>query len=278
MTDRVPLVGRLTVPGVGRTDLEQAVTAITAEYSLGQVAELAVTVADREAVLPSSGLLGALAGFAGARWQVGAVDGVEAEWGRSLVLRCREPIAKQLRKTYRTGAARNVDPATWITARAREAGGTAVVQAGAKRSTIEQDKDATVLDALEALAGDLGWSWAAHDGVLYAGSRWSFWKAQTGSLPRWSVTWMRSEPSDAVGLSWFLSDDNTDSAGELELQVPYEVGASWRPLHRVQVSGSGAAGTWLVESVSVTHDGVSPVDVRCTIPRPPRGKAGSTGA
>lgn len=278
MTETAPLVGKLTVPGVGRASVSELVSEISAEYSLGQVAELTVTVVDPFAALPIAPLVGAAVSFDGASWKVGAVDGEELEWGFQLVMRCREPLAKAMRRTYRTGASKDVSPGEWIASRVRDAGGVAVVQRSSKKATIAQSKDQTVLDVVESLASESDWVWTSYDGRFLAGTRWAFYGGEVGSLPMWPVTWMRGKGSDAVSLQWFVSDDNTDSSAEIDVTLPYEQGVGIRPLHRLKLTGSHAAGVYVVESVAITHDGSSPVQVRASRPTRPRGKAGSVGA
>ena len=278
MTERLPRVSALAVPGLGQAQLEQIVTEITVDYQTDAVAELAITLADvdHEVTEASGKLIGASVTLDGVRWQIGAVDADLAEWGTQLVLRCRDPLAKQLRKTYKTSAEKKVSPGAWVTSRVKAAGGRAIVQPSSKRGTIAQSKNDSVMDVIGALAGDLEWSWTAYEGVLLFGSRHAAWKAPMAGRSTWPVTWAQDKPSDALTASWTDSDDSTDNKAQLDVELAYVSGKQIRPWDRLQSTIPGASGLWLVESVGITHDGVSPVTITAVQPNRPSPKAGSS--
>lgn len=278
MTTRSPNVGKLVLPGVGSTRLSEIVTDISVEYSIGEVAELTITLADVGSSLPAKEFLGARVRFDSEQWRVGAVDCDNTEAGSILTVRARDPLAQGLRKSYKTSVQKNLAPQAFIGSRVAPFGGKAVVQSGAKRSTIDQDKDSTVLDAIDSVCSDLGWVWCSYGGTMFAGARYAFWRNKIPGVRQWRVTWKTNPRTDALAMTCFYSDDNTDSAGELELELPYEYGSQLRPLDTVRVNADNAEGVWLVESVSITHDDVSNVSVRCTIPLRTRAKAGSKGS
>lgn len=278
MTTRLPQVAKLSLPGQRQALLAELVTDISVEYGTDQVAELSITLADPDDTVTraATALIGSTLTFAGQRWQVGAVEGALAEWGTALTIRARDPLAKQLRRTYKTSAEKKVSPGDWVTGRVRAAGGTATVQASSKRATIAQSKNQSVLEVIGDLASELEWSWTSYDGRLLFGSRYAAWQGRLGGLPTWRVTWQANPNTDALSATWTDSDDNTENRAELEIELPYEYGAQLRPWHRIQSTLPGATGTWLVQSVSITHDGATPVRVTATQPKKPSPKAGSS--
>jgi|694.fasta_scaffold03440_19 hypothetical protein len=265
-----------------RADVTDFITEISLDYGVGQVNELTIAVADPTGLLDNTPLAepGAevtVTGTAGA-WEVGAID---AEYGAGIVwsYRCRSKIARQLRKRYKVGSEREVSPTEWVTRRVKDVGGRVVAQKSAKRVAIGQagnDEAQSSLDIIEELAGELEWEWLERDGVLYFGD--PYW-AYTGGAKTatWPVTWKRDPASDALSLSVSLSDDDRESAGTLDVTLPYLAGQRIRPWDRLRVSDVGRyAGEWLVESVTYPLDNVGPVNVQSRRPRKPRKKGGST--
>lgn len=278
MTTRLPKVDKLTLPGQRQALLAELVTAIEVEYDTDQVSELTVTIADPDDKITRAAttLIGSTLTFEGQRWQIGTVEATLLEWGTSLTIRARDPLAKKLRVAYKTSAEKKVSPGDWVKGRVKAAGGTALVQPSSKRATIAQSKNQSVLDVITDLAGELEWAWTSYDGRLIFGSRYAAWQGKVGALPTWKVTWQSSPNTDALTATWSDSDDNTDNRAELELELPYAYGSQLRPWHRLAVTMPGATGTWLVETVSITHDGVTPVQVTATQPKKPSPKAGSS--
>lgn len=278
MTTKLPQVDKLVIPGQKRADLEDVVTAISVDYSVNQVAELTVQIIDPGDKLTklASNSIGAVLTFDSDRWQIGSVEAALLEFGSLLTLRARDPLAKQLRKTYKTSAEKKVSPGDWVKRRVKAAGGTATVQASSKRGTIAQSKNESVLDLMSALASDLEWSWVSHSDRLWFGSAYYAWQGRFAALSTWSVTWQASPATDAMTASWSESDDDPDNNGQLDLELAYEFGKLIRPWHRISSKIPGAAGTWLVDQVQITHDGVTPVRVTAVKPKKPSPKAGSS--
>jgi hypothetical protein len=278
MTAKLPEVGKLVLPGQRQATLTEIVTQISVEYATDQVAELTLTLADIDdkVTKTATSLIGSTVTFDGTRWQIGTVEASLAAWGSELVIRARDPLAKKLRVTYKTSAEKKVSPGDWVTGRVKAAGGTALVEPSSKRATIAQSKNQSVLDVVGDLAGELEWSWTSYDGRMIFGSRYSAWQGRVGSLPTWRVTWKADPDTDALVGAWSLSDDNTENRAELDLELPYGYGKKIRPWHRLSSSLPGASGLWLVETVSITHDGVTPVQITATQPKKPSPKAGSS--
>lgn len=280
MTTKSPAVGRLLLAGSKlRADLAQAVTSISLSYDVGSLAELTVTSQDPAGALARSdlGRTGTTVTFDGEPWQVGAVDGDFAA-GIAWTFSCRSRLAKQLRRTYRVSAKKNVSPSDWIRQAAAAAGGTAVVRPSTKKTQITQaggDQPQTELDVINSLAGDQDWQWVEYGNSLYVGHPHDALDGLFG-LPTWPVTWKKQPATDALTLKLSLDDDDKESAGTGELTVPHDAGLRLRPWHRLQLAGAGGFdGLWLVSGVEITRDGVTPVQVSITRPRPPVKKAGS---
>ena len=278
MSTRLPKINKLTIPGQGQALLAEVVTSIAVQYSTDQVAELSVTIADPgdKVTKGAKDLIGASLTFDGERWQIGSADAELTEWGTVLTLRARDPLAKKLRVTYKTSAEKKVSPGDWVKGRAKVAGGTAVVQPSSKRATIAQSKNQSVLDVIGDLAGELEWSWTSYAGRIYFASRYAAWQGSLAGLPTWRATWKTNPASDALAAAWTQSDDNVENRAELDLELPYEYGARIRPWHRLQSTIPGATGTWLVNSVDITHDGFTPVQINAVQPKKPSPKAGSS--
>lgn len=278
MTTRTPEVGKLVLPGQRAADLAEAVLEIAVDYTVGQLCELAITMVDPKTRITraATSLIGTTVTFDGKPWQVGTVESTLTEAGALLVLRARDPLAKGLRKKYRTSAEKKVSPGQWVTGRVTAAGGTAIVQPSAKRGTIAQSKNQSVLDVISALAGDLEWDWTSYDNTFRFGSAYVAWQGGLGSSTTWRVTWKQAPASDALTATWNSSDDDSGVIAELDLELPYEYGKAMRPWHRLASTIPGATGTWLVTDVSIKHDGVTPVQVKAQQPKKPSPKPGSS--
>lgn len=276
-SNRLPEVGKLSIPGKKQADLAELVQSIEVTYTADQMAELTIIVMDPLHKLTGSPLaaIGTVITFDGSSWQVGAIDAELLEWGSLLTYRCRDPLAKGLRKTYKTSAEQKVSPGDWVTRRVKLAGGRITVQPSSKRATISQSKSQSVLDVISSLASDLDWSWVSYAGRMIFASRYYAWQGKVG-LPAWKVSWKANAATDALTATWSDSDDNAENRAELEISLPYDFGIKLRPWHRIVSTIPGAKATYLVEEVTITYDGVSPVEIRCTIPKPPGPKAGSS--
>lgn len=249
-------------------------------YAVESVAELAITVVDERRRLESGQFasLGTEIRLAGheTRWRVGAI---EAEYRSALrTFRARSSLAQGLRKTFGSRVEQKVSPTEWVARKVKEVGGTTVAQKSNKRLAIAQsggDEPQSVLDVIGSLAGELEWRWVEVDGVMFFGHPHWAWQGGAGT-PTFRVTWADDPRTDALELSPSLSDDDLALGGTLDLSLPYTQGARLRPWHRLELRGVGPYdGTWLVDSVEITEDGVSPVRVTAQIPRQPRKRKGS---
>jgi hypothetical protein len=260
-----------------------AITDITLDFTPGQVAELSLTVADPTGRLDTSPLaaLGTTVTMTddpAGSWEVGSIEAAYAA-GITWTYRCRSKLAKNLRTRFKTGAETKVSPTEWVTRRVKEAGGKVVAQPSSKRVAIgqggKQDRQ-SVLDVITDLASELEWAWVEHGNTFYFGD--PYWALTGGpKLPTWPVTWKTNPRSDALAMSVNLSDDDTESRGNLDLSLPNAYGRRLRPWHRVQLKDAGRySGLWLVDSVSYRDDDYSAVDVSCSLPRKPAKKGGSS--
>lgn len=277
MITRLPKINKLILPGKSFADLSDVVAQITVEYGTDQVAELSIAIIDPNHKLTKSPIVdvGAIITFDGSRWQVGSVEATLVEWGSQIAIRCRDPLAKKMRATYKSSAEKKVAPSNWVARRVQAAGGSATTQPSSSRGTISQSKSQSVLDVVDDLASELDWSWTSFDGRFYFASRHYAWSGSLG-LASWTVTWKTDPASDALAATWTDSDDNTVNRREMELEVTYDAGYRMRPWQRVNSTIPGASGYWLIESVSITHDGITPVTLNVTRPKQPSPKAGSS--
>jgi len=275
---RSPQLHRLAV--AGRTlaaDLDGVVTSVQVSWATGSVAELTVDCVDPRGVLASHDLTrrGATVTLDGQPWVVGTVRTELAGDGADVTVRAQSRLARALRRRYRVAVQAGVSPSQWVAARVAGHGGTATCQPSATRKAVSQaggTETQSELDVIGSLAGDLDWQWVEWDGRFLFGSRWWAWQGQAG-LPAWPVTWCADPGRDAATAAGEVSDDDTDTAGTLDLTLPAERGALLRPWHRVAMApgaaGPDLAGVWLVDAVTWTVDGTSDVDVRCVRPTRP---------
>lgn len=276
MTTRLPQIGKLTIPGKSQASLEELVTKIDIEYGTDQVSQLTLTIDDPQHRLANSPLaaMGSLVSFDGESWQVSAIEGVAHSWGTELQIRARDPLARKLRKTFKTSAEQKVSPGDWIKSRVKTAGGAATVQPSSKRATIAQSKNQSVLDVVNSFAAELDWSWTSYGGRLCFASRHYAWEQKLG-FAQWKFTWGTDETTDMLTAEWAESDDNSTNVGELSISLPYDMGRKVRPWQTFWTNLPGARGMWLVESVRITHDGTTPVEITATQPTKPSPKPGS---
>lgn len=277
MSERLPKIGSLSIPGRSQVQLEELVSNITVDYNLQQLAELQLTINDPNHLIAKSPLaaIGSRISFEGESWTVASIESNAFEWGSRIVVKARDPLARALRLKYKTSAEKQVSPGDWVKRRVKSAGGVATVQPSSKRGTVSQSKTQSVLDVINTFAGDLDWSWTSHGGRFYFASRHYVWVGKLAT-PTWSFTWDSNEATDVLASEWNESGDNTENRAELTIRVPYEAGKNVRPFHRITTTIPGATGTWLVEGVSIVHDLVSPVEITATKPNKPSPKAGSS--
>lgn len=279
---RKPDLSAVTLSGGKlQADLTEAINAITLDYSTGSVAQLVVTAQDASAVLRSALVVpGSSLTWRGEPWQVG---GVASAWGTDATIArtvtCRSRIARGLRRTYKVSAERKVSPSEWVRRRVQAAGGTAVCQASSKRATIAQtsgDEPQSELDVVANLAGELDWDWVEWGGRLWFGSRYWAWSGLATGQRTWAATWRKSEGTDALSADLAVDDDDTDNHRSGSITLPYAYGSQIRPWDLIQPTGFGSMPLLLVEQVSITADGVSPVTVQVAQPVRPRKRKGST--
>lgn len=284
MNTRTPKVDRLRVAGKKlKAELAEVVVELTADYATDTLSELTVVAADpaQRFVNTSLATFNTEVTLDDEKWSVGSVEAAFSGDEQSTVtIAARSPLARKLRRKYKVSDTKKVSPSQWVTARVKGAGGTAVCQPSSKQLDISQrggDQRQSELDVIGDLAGELDWSWTEHSNTFYFGSRHWAWKGGAAT-PTWPVTWKKAAASDAITLAWSVSDDNTDDFASLDIELPYISGERVRPWHRIELKGAGVAdGTWLVDSVTVTHDGVSTVSISASQPRKPSPKKGSSG-
>ena len=273
--DTVTLAG-----GRLKADLTDAITEVTIDYSTGSVAQLVIAAADVAAITGSALMRpGTTLTWQDDPWQVGGRTTIRGSDNTVLHrFTARSTLARGLRKTYKASAETKVSPSQWVARRVLQAGGRATCQPSSRQSTIAQtsgrDRQST-LDVIANLASDLEWSWTEWGGRLLFGSR--YWAWQTGPTGRsWAVTWGKDEATDALSSEVTVDDDDTENYVTIALELPYRYGKRIRPWDRIQLNGFGVEATVLVEQVSITADGTTPVRVEASQPRPPAKKAGSS--
>lgn len=262
-------------------DLSDAITTVTVEYGTGTVAQLVLTVVDSAKALAGSPLLtpGTAMTWQQDRWQVAGRTSSRGSDDTLLhTFTARSTLARGLRRRYQASAEKKVSPSQWVTRRVAKAGGQAVCQASAKQGTIAQPSGSdrqSDLDVIANLASDLEWTWVEWGGRLFFGHRhWAWQTAPTGRT--WPVTWGVDPSTDALASEFTWDDDDTENAISGSVDLPNGYGTLIRPWDRLLLTGFGAVATVLVEQVSITADGTSPVQVQVAQPRPPAKKAGSS--
>ena len=277
VTDPLRLEGQAISAGLSDT-----IESIRCEYAIDAVSQLVIRAADPEGVLAASPLvqLQTRLVYAGEAFDISSFDGEWFDWGVMWEIRARTQLARRLRSSYKVTADRTVSPSDWVRRTVGANRGTAITQPTASRAAISQrggDDRQSALDVIGSLAGELDWSWAEYDERLYFASR--SWMHRTGSGTRtWPITWDRAPETDALTFTWTQSDDDTANRGSIDVGLPYAHFKEIRPFDRIRVTGTGSRdGTYLVETVTVTHDDIEPVQVTATIPKPPSPKRGSAG-
>jgi hypothetical protein len=279
---REPDLSTLRVVGKRlKAELADAVTEVTVNYATATLSELTIVGADQRQRLLGSPLAqtGTAIVFDGSRWEVGSVEmAMIGDQEVTASFRARSPLGRTLRKTYRTSAEKQVSPSQWVSRAVKRAGGIPIVQATNKRGEISQrggDEAQTVLDVIGDLGGEIDFEWVEADGRFYFGSRHWAWKGGAAT-PTWPVTWKSNARSDAYSMTWTDSDDDTEVRATLDVELPHAAGLRIRPWHRLRVSNAGAAsGTWLVNSIDITYDKVSPVSISASVPKKPRPRKSS---
>ena len=265
--------------------VETATQTAGVDWTVGSVAELTVTLADRDHRLAAHHLtrLGTHVRLGDDEWRVGAVDRQYGAFGAMTTVRARSILARRLRSTAKNRVHGQVSAHDWIIRAVTDAGGTAVVQPSAARVEVAQTKGQTVLDVIASLCSDQQWEWAEYGGRFIAGTGW--WARNGGHAPRvWPLTWKRDGGGDILAVETVVTDDDRAQDGALTLVLPYDTGIRVRPWHMLSVSGlaGGDNGDWLVQSVKASIARGSTVTVDAYRPLKPAPRAtsplGSGGA
>ena len=247
---------------------------ITVAYGLGQAGEMTVALTDTKGQMTRSqlGLTGTSIVTGDGRWEVGGVK--QTNLGQTAIawdVRARSELARRLRKA-KAEKAKGVRSTVWVANRAKAAGGKCWTQPSQRKATVDPGSDETVMDIIDALASDLGWSWTEWDGNVLFMDPWWAWTEQPAYLPMWGVTWADRADTDALELETDLDDDDTATFGTGALSLPYAYGRRLRPMHTVDLRGDNLkgkrAGTWLITGVGWTANRPeAPVSVSIARPR-----------
>lgn len=235
-------------------EVDNVLTGVDVEYGLGQVAKLQVTLTDAGGLMAKNDLArwGTEVRTDAGPWQVGGLKQTLRPGGSDWEVRSYSALAKSLRDNWRSKVA-GVKSTDWVSARVRAAGGRTIVQASARKAKLDAADDRTVLDAVDALASDLGWSWCEYDGLLVFMDPWWAWQNPGVKLPAWEVTWGAGSATNATALEVDMSNEDDAAFGTGSLTMPASAAAQIRPLHTVQL-GEGItgphAGWWVVTSAS----------------------------
>jgi len=280
----------LSMPFLGSGDLSligkdltasvaQLIDSVRLDASEGTVAQLTLVSHDPDLALSKSVLadIGTVV-----RWQFGGltslwdISTVDVEAAESLVtIAARSMLAKRLRRRVKVRSARKVTPSEWVKRVVEGAGGNAVVQKSSQRGEIAQGDGVSEWDMISDLAGSLDWSWVEWGGVVLFGSRHWAWSGGP-KRPLWKVTWGDSERTDALDVSVSQTSDDPDNSAVGAVVLPWNRGMMLQPWDCLQLSGLGRwDGTYLVESVSATTDGISAVEVQVAVPTPPAPDTGT---
>lgn len=264
-------LGGLTIGGAKlAVGLDDLVASVTLSWATEQVAELAIESYDTGGRLAKTalGTIGSSVTYKGDPWTVSAVDTDWADDNVTWTFRNRSKVTRKLRRKVKVSAERKQSPAKWVTGRVTAAGGRAICQNSATMGVIAQGKDQTELDIVSDLAGQLGWSWTEWGGTFLFGSRHWAWTTGVPGMPTYAVTWDTDIRTDALTATGSQTEDDSISTATMSLTLPYAQGQRLRPWYRLRLNGFGRYdGVWLIESVTVRADGVTPVEVEVMQPK-----------
>ena len=265
-------------------DISDTIGGLSFDYRVGAVAEFNFPAVDVDRALSKRGLLreDATLRFEGARFQVAAVERDYRGDDVWLTFTARSQLARRLRNMTGRSVDKNITPQQWITSRVKKAGGTALVEPGAKRRTIVQKRGESVLDVIANLASETEVEWVEFDNRVYVGTPWWAFQGGTG-LPIWNVNVTGVAPSltplEFAAFSSRSSLDDRGQAAEASLSVLADAsGRRLRPWHLVNIGRATSQdnGLWLVDSVGFSDDSPT-VDVGLSRPLKSRPKNGSNG-
>lgn len=227
-------------------------------FGVGTVPEFTVPAVDLDRVLSRRGLLhdGAVLVNDGHRWEIAATEREYRGEDIWLTFTARSQFARRLRNMLGPDRQKGVTPGEWIRGKAKKAGGSALVEAGAKARLIVQKRNESVLAVIEALASDTSTEWVFDGDRLLVGTSW--WAFQgTPGLPLWPCPmdgrrFTFGEWLNPVSLSTRSSIDDRGQEATATLTVESDTGWKVRPWHRVDLSGADSAdnGLWLVTEAS----------------------------
>lgn len=257
--------------------MEAGVTALVDSVALDagseQVAQLSLVSHDPGLAMSRSHLASASTsllwtlGKRTSEWDVSAVRVAAAS--NQVTVDARSRLARNLRRRYNVRSAHKVSPDEWVTRTVVGAGGRVVAEKAPRRGEISQGSDQSEWDVIAGLANDLGWSWCEFGGTLYFGSKRWAWQGGP-DLPHWPVTWLKNQKTDAIDLTLSKTPDDREMSASGTLTLPWNRGSLLAPWHTVEVSGMGVwDGVYLVDSLSVSTDGTTPVVVDLIVPRKP---------
>lgn len=235
-------------------DVTKVLTSASVGYTLGQVAQLEVGLTDTAEMMAKHDLArwGTRLGTGGTEWEVGGLKQAYRAAGIDWEVRAYSRLAKALRDNWWSKVS-GVTSVEWVTSKARAAGGRAITGTSARKAKVDASDDQTVLDVIDALAQDLGWSWCEYDGQLLFMDPWWAWKNPGARLPVWGVTWGKDPATDAITLEADMSNEDDAAFGTGSLTLPAPAGEKIRPLHTVNL-GRGVkaphAGLWVVTAAN----------------------------
>jgi hypothetical protein len=281
--DRAVPDGIVLSNGMRLSQITDAVGVISFNYQAGAVAELTIKAVDVGRVLSRGDLLreGTSLTYDGSAWQVAAVERDYLGGDIWLTFTVRSRLARRLRNMTGPDKATDVTPAQWITSKVKKAGGTALVEPGARRRTIAQKRNESVLDVIGNLASDTGVEWVEFGNKVFVGTPWWAFQGNT-NLPTWNAFADGTVPDlsglEVLGVNSRSSLDDRTNGAEASITVTAQGGSLVRPWHRVNLGRADRAdnGIWLVRDVSFdTSGGAASISLQRPLKSSP--KKGSQG-
>lgn len=256
----------------GRTlaEISDLFTTAGLDFQTSAAGELTVSAVDPSGMIPDRMLAkGTVLTVDGQRFRVAATErNYRGPSVRELTWTAYSRLAGRLRADLGPSDVKGVTPAEWITQRARKAGGRAVVQPGARKRKIVQERGQSALAVVESLATDMNTAWVEHSNTLWVGTPWWALHTEGLGLPMWDVRY-GSEP--VLGLTARTTDADRTEEGSATLRVDAGFARQVRPWHSVLLKGvhPDDAGLWLVSSLGLSLSGRSEA-VDITLSRPKR--------
>lgn len=284
--DRAVPDGMVLSNGMRLSEITDAVGVISINYQAGAVAELTIKAVDVGRVLSRGDLLreGTSLTYDGSVWQIAAVERDYLGGDIWLTFTARSRLARRLRNMTGPDKATDVTPAQWITSKVKKAGGTALVETGARRRTIAQKRNESVLDVIGSLASDTGVEWVEFGNKVFVGTPWWAFQGNT-NLPTWNAFADGTVPDlsglEVLGVNSRSSLDDRTNGAEASITVTAQGGSLVRPWHRVNLGRADRAdnGIWLVRDVSFdTSGGAASISLQRPLKSSPKKGSQGTGA